>query len=87
MRLLGEDLVVNTKMFVGSHVAFGIPRMIPRIAPLESHEEGAQQGCVGPRCVGEDGAPWCLADDEALQLHLEGYCHISNPIGESRRQY
>lgn len=40
--------------------------------PLESGEESAQRGGVGPHYVGEDRASWGLAYDEVLQLDLEG---------------
>jgi hypothetical protein len=66
---------------VGSHVTYGILRMMPWIAPLESHEEGAQRGGVDPCCAGEDGAPRCLTNDKALRFYLEGYHHVSNPKG------
>lgn len=84
MHLPSGSLAIGVMMFVGSHIAFHIPRVMPWTAPLESPEEGTQRGGVSPRYTREDRDPRCLIDDEALKFQLEGYCRALDPKGEIR---
>lgn len=66
------SLTISTTMLTGHPIVLSVAGVVPRITTLESPEEDAQRGDIGPYYAGEDGAPRCLADDKVLKLHLEG---------------
>jgi hypothetical protein len=66
--LLRLNLVVDVVAHARRIVVVDVVGVILRAVPRENLEEGAERGDVGPRRAGEDGAPWCLAIDEVLQL-------------------